>query len=908
MKSKSLNIYFIAATLLAGLWLPQPPAVSARCVQEEAAKNLATELSTRETYVGQAISLRIGIVNAKQYEPPRLPEIDGLDIRSGGTPQRSSRISIYNGRRTESSSIIYDFQITPLREGVFKIPSIDLQIDGKVQSTGEFEFVAGKSETGDLMFAEIVGADEKVYVGQPINLALKIWIRPFSDETRRVKLSEGHMWDRISRNTNWGEFKKRIEELSNSRRRPSGEEVLRKDDDGNSLAYYLYQIDAMVYPQRPGQIDVGDVQVVVNYPTELGASRGMTSIFDSAFDDPFFRRSSNSLVVKSTRPIAAAAEAPPIEVINVPIVGRPNDYRGAVGKYRIITGAQPLKVKAGDPLTLQIELQGDGPMELVQAPPIASMELLTKNFKVADDSLAGYVQDDAKLFTTSIRPRTAGITEIPAIPFSFFNPEREEYETAYSKPIAIEVEESDSLSLDSIVGDTNQWNRNSQPASEASETETALQPVLANFNSNDILNDLDQHVRSPHAMSPWLPLTIPPILFLACFAFTRRDWFVAKFASGSPEKKAISRINKAQSIVEIASAIETTYLLDEGANRHTLPIKLQEVLAKCDQAAFSPLKSDSLNELKASAISALSSLNSVAGQSPIRQSLVTRILLLALCGLLQLQSFNRAHADELQPLNADQRRLVLSEANALYSQAMNLRTTDSAESKQLLEKAISKFELLASNGTRSGKLFFNIGNAHLQTGNLGLAIANFEQAHRLAPSEAAVKTNLQFARHRLASSSSLERSGVTNTISWNRLRDTVFEFNRRVSTRLTWWVGLLAWSSIWLLLAARFFSPLSRLPLVRSRAVMVLMVIVFLMAFGSYAWSLNSDTPFDGVAIDEIVNLRQADGEGFPTVGEVGAGERVKLLDQRGQWLKVRSTNTNNVGWVTTNQIFLLRG
>jgi hypothetical protein len=70
MKSKSLNIYFIAATLLAGLWLPQPPAVSARCVQEEAAKNLATELSTRETYVGQAISLRIGIVNAKQYEPP----------------------------------------------------------------------------------------------------------------------------------------------------------------------------------------------------------------------------------------------------------------------------------------------------------------------------------------------------------------------------------------------------------------------------------------------------------------------------------------------------------------------------------------------------------------------------------------------------------------------------------------------------------------------------------------------------------------------------------------------------------------------------------------------------------------------------------------------------------------------
>ncbi len=135
MIANQLKFYFVAAFICGAVLTP---GFSSRAVfaQEKSSKNLAAELSTREAYVGQPIILRVEITNAKQFEPPRLPDIDGLDIRSGGTPSRSSRISIYNGRRTESSSITYVFQVTPLREGDFKLPSIDIQIDGDVQSTG----------------------------------------------------------------------------------------------------------------------------------------------------------------------------------------------------------------------------------------------------------------------------------------------------------------------------------------------------------------------------------------------------------------------------------------------------------------------------------------------------------------------------------------------------------------------------------------------------------------------------------------------------------------------------------------------------------------------------------------------------------------------------------------------------
>lgn len=169
-------------------------------------------------------------------------------------------------------------------------------------------------------------------------------------------------------------------------------------------------------------------------------------------NDFFSSSFGNRLAVTSTRPITGDAKVDSTEVQPVPTTGRPADYRGAVGRYNIVTQATPTAVNAGDSITLNIGIEGTGPMELVQAPPLSELPFLTADFKVADQSLAGFVQDTTKLFSTTIRPRHEGITQIPAIPFSFFDPDTGHYETAMSDPISITVEKSESLSLDAIVG------------------------------------------------------------------------------------------------------------------------------------------------------------------------------------------------------------------------------------------------------------------------------------------------------------------------------------------------------------------------------------------------------------------------------------------------------------------------
>lgn len=465
-----IALYPNIALLVFALFNMSTPAIAA---------DVDVRLSTKEGWVGMPVILQLSIENAADYEQPTMPEIDGCDIRSAGAPSQSSQITIVNGRQTQKRSVVMQYLITPRREGTFEIPPITIKVDGRSVTTDKLRFVASKSQTGNLLFVEIGGVKDKVFVGQPLEMTLKIWIKPFQDKERNLTLSEGDMWQMISESTSWGSFTDRMQELAANNQRPGGREVLRDDGQGNERSYYLYEISATIYPKRPGKIDADDVQIVVNYPTELGKARDPFARFfeDSGFggrsplsqmmnDDFFSSPFGNRLTVSATRPIVGEAKVDSTEILPVPSEGRPADYRGAVGRYNIVTQATPTTVNAGDPITLNIGIAGTGPMELVQAPPLSELPALTSDFKVADQSLAGFVQDDTKLFSTTIRPRHEGITEIPAIPFSFFDPSTEKYETVMSQPISITVEKSESLSLDAIVG---KQHRNASGNSEESE-------------------------------------------------------------------------------------------------------------------------------------------------------------------------------------------------------------------------------------------------------------------------------------------------------------------------------------------------------------------------------------------------------------------------------------------------------
>ena len=451
------------------------------------AQTVSVQLATHELYLGQTTTLQVSVTNARgDVETPKIAEVDGLEIVSLGPPSRQF-VSSFRVRR---STLIWSYRITAREVGEFTIPAPTVIVDGDTKTTKPLRLIVSKSETDDLVFVEVKAGNEgqrSTYVGEPIELSLQIWIRPYYDRKLDIKLSPENMWQLISENSLWGNFRETLVNMGRNEI-PRGREVFREDSKGEQRAYYLYELDAMIYPQRPGTVEIDDVQLVLNYPESLGYSRRRA--FPSALlDDDFFGDMLSPLgrprlSVDASRPIVVNVEPPDIDVVEVPQDGRPDDYRGAVGSYRIGIQAEPTSVKAGDPITLRIVLQGDGPMELVQAPPLSTVSELTEDFKIESDTLAGFVKDAAKLFTTTIRPLNENVSQIPPIPFSFFNPTANQFETTYSNAIAISVEEADRLELDEIVSSR----KNSSKPREAPSTQSDTSPeepqvVLANYDA-----------------------------------------------------------------------------------------------------------------------------------------------------------------------------------------------------------------------------------------------------------------------------------------------------------------------------------------------------------------------------------------------------------------------------------------
>ena len=915
-------------------------ALTALLATVASAADVDARLSSREAFVGSPVVLQLTISDATDYEAPSVPSIDGCDVRLVGSPSQSSQITIINGRRSESRSVTMQYLITPRREGTFTIPAMSLKVDGNTVTTNSQRIVATKSETGDLMFVEIEGGKETVFVGQPLDLTLKLWIKPFRDPRSGQTLSEGDMWNMISDSTSWGGFTQRMKSMSENRQRPAGQKLLRDDGNGGERAYYLYKIDATAYPKRAGKIDASDVQIVVDYPTAIGRSR---SPLGSMFDDDMFAGSSmmsrmmkddffgssfgSRLAVTESRPIVGKVSVDATKVLPVPTEGRPADYRGAVGKYKIVTQATPTTVDAGDPIKLNIGIVGTGPMELVQAPPLFEQSELAGEFKVADESLAGFVKDDRKVFSTTIRPKREGIKEIPAVRFSFFDPETREFQTVSSDPIPITVSEAEMLALDAIVG-----HAHSSTPGTVGPTSDANLPDFTNHSGSSVLKS-----QAPRGQSNswWAFVIVPPIVFFATFVTKYRVPIVGRLPSfRSAKAKCLAAIERAKDQEDIADAmIRFVFVRTRKRKRtlFTLPLEksasqgrrgrspaeaigrlrstgLYQVASEVE-SFFTKAADSDLQTLANSATTLVERMDTAINanyKSKVRMTASTRskiklarpVALFLTAALMASASSTPAFAqpdpsDESPCLTDRAAEKLLAEATESYDLGIAKSQTDAATAKDLLATATGKYRLLVDSGIRSSELFTNLANANLQAGKLGHAIANYEKALRLEPWNAQATENLAFANAMVANIEPAANSATTIRSINDRLTD-------MIGTRSIVWVLALSSTTFWGLLILRIaYRPL---PVWKAAATPLALLLISLTSVG--LTETNAKPAWNAVIVADNVSLHAGDGEGFAPVISLNSaqGHRVEALVKRGDWTQVRTAG-GHVGWIHANDV-----
>ncbi|MDP6693436.1 MAG: BatD family protein [Phycisphaerales bacterium] len=543
---------------------------------QAAAQQVSIQMPQKHGYIGVPMKLVVVFENVQTQVDPTLPEIEGFNIKRLPGEQTSRNTTIINGKVTSSSTRAITFILTPTKEGVLTIPALTFAADDKNFQSSPRIITIEQPPTGGSLKVEISGTSGVVYLGQPIDVTLKIYIEAFTDTTLGITLEDRDMISMLR--GDFGIFADAIGEG-----RLELQQVRGNTDAGIPTIFYVLSIQETTWPETTGIFEMEPITVLMDYPISLKQERGFG----------FFGR--DSLKVDQSHLISSTSTMPSIKVLAPPSQDKPPWFSGAIGTYDFRVVAEPTKVKVGEPIKLSMRVTDltSGPINLdfLSAPLLDRVPALTDNFRVPDRPLGGIVEGRTKTFAQSIRPRNDSMKEIPPLPMSSFDPISKTYKTVWTKSIPIEVEAVATVSALDVVNSSDSIS--TTPPTKLTEVEGG---ILANYTSGNLLES--QTV----SMTPLLIATIAtPPLVVTCFIatlFYRKLDRKSKLSTKGRVKSATSTIKRAatlqgqQQIESISSALRELQHTQEDDERFANEIK--ELLERCEATRFGGLSDSSL--------------------------------------------------------------------------------------------------------------------------------------------------------------------------------------------------------------------------------------------------------------------------------------------------------------------------
>jgi len=363
--------------------------------------------------VDQEAELRITVTGASSAQP-ELPAAEGLRFRSLG---QSSRTTWING--VSSASVTFSFAVQADEPGERTIGPVKVTADGVTKSTQPLRCSVGPAQGGSaaeladegIGFMRILPEQERFYAGQIVPFTIKAYFRP----GKRIHLKTDP--------------------------RLTGE---------NFLLHSLDKEPTQRQEEHEGELFTvltwqGTLSAVKDGPTALAVQIEADLLVpeprhgDSLFDDPFF---GDMFDRHTRREIRLASPERPVAVLPLPLKNRPADFKGAVGLFSLAVAASPAEVRLGDPVTLKMKIAGKGNFDRVQAPDLTD----SAGWKIypASASLRELPGGKGeKTFEQAVVPVSPGLTAVPPLRFSFFDPSAEDYITLTSEPVPLRLQQAE---------------------------------------------------------------------------------------------------------------------------------------------------------------------------------------------------------------------------------------------------------------------------------------------------------------------------------------------------------------------------------------------------------------------------------------------------------------------------------
>lgn len=407
------------AGLLLGCALAAAPA---------SAQDVEVQVGRGPHYVGESIVVQVVAHGFEEDPTPTIeaPAVEGGTLRFAGvSPSVSSSISIINGKMSRSKEVrfVYRYDLVATREGRVEVPGFRVSQGATTHTTRGLRVdVKGVPTTG-LVELSVEVPEGPIFVGQkvPIELVLRI--------DRQAER------DLLSLTTSVPLFDVPTLRFLDEPRDAEGSLEVQTAEGTISL------------PADIEEEQVGGRTVLVlrakrtmiatsPEPVRAAAPRAVISRGTRFRRDLFGQRQATS-----TERLMSRGRPVEFEVIEVPREGRPPTFAGAVGEgFTLEVNADRSVVQLGEPIVLRFLLRGDGDLTSAGLPPFDAPGFFDpEQFRLPEEPPAGLIDESGKHFEVSLRVLDAGVREIPALEYTWFDAETRRFETTRTRPIALSV-------------------------------------------------------------------------------------------------------------------------------------------------------------------------------------------------------------------------------------------------------------------------------------------------------------------------------------------------------------------------------------------------------------------------------------------------------------------------------------
>lgn len=545
------------------------------------AASFTASLDRDSMMLGEQATLSLKFEGVQPQDAPGMPNIAGLQFQYVGP---SSSFSFINGQTT--SSVTYNYLVTAQRAGDFTIPAMRADIGSQqlasaplklTVTTANAPSAAAVNSGSEIAFLKFNFPKNKIYVGEAEVGRLELYLR---DDVQNF----GNF--QITSSPTDGFNAGKTTELQNQRRR--------------------VQVGNRVYTEIPLALPLTAVRAGALTLGPFTASAVVVLPSQNQGGDPFFRQFFNQ---GEQQQINLATEALNIQSLPLPAQNRPANFSGAVGQFSFAASAGPTTVTVGDPITVRVQVSGRGALDGVTLPAQNAWQ----NFKTYPpttklDTADPFGFQGTKTFEQIISPENSDVHELPALTFSFFNPDDGQYHTLTQAAVPLTVKAAGTSPMPV------------QAANKNSADEKPAQDILP------IKENLGTHTqnKTPLVAQPaFLAVqSVPVLAFLAAFIWRqrtdnlannprlRRQRAVAQLVrDGLNDLKKFAAENKADEFFALlfrllqeqlgerldcpATAI-TENVIEEHAVLRSAPNAtrdtLRELFQLCNQARYAPVR------------------------------------------------------------------------------------------------------------------------------------------------------------------------------------------------------------------------------------------------------------------------------------------------------------------------------